>query len=84
MPTNVQSLLVLLLFVLPGFVAVEVIARIQPSRERSTFDKTALSVLYSTIVHVLLVPILTFIAIWCFAFDPTTVDATWLSDRMRE
>lgn len=84
MPTNVQSLLVLLLFVLPGFVAVEVIARIQPSRERSTFDKTALSVLYSTIVHVVLVPILTCIAIWCFGFEPRTIDAEWLSERMRE
>jgi len=82
-PTNLDGLLVLLLFVLPGFVAVEVNARFQPIRERSAFDKTALSVLFSTLVHLALVPIATYLVIANGALDPRTVDASWLSTQLR-
>lgn len=50
MPTTLQGLLIVF-FVLPGFLAVEVDARRRPAREHSAFDKTVLSVLYSAFVH---------------------------------
>jgi hypothetical protein len=84
MPTNLQSLLVLLVFVLPGFVAVEIDARSRPARERSTFDKTALSVFYSTLVHLALVPLATFLATWLWSFDPAVVDSNWATEQMQQ
>ncbi len=55
MPDNVQALLLLVLFIAPGFVFIEVHARRRPTRKLGTFDKTVLTVLFSTILHVVLV-----------------------------
>src|SRR4030042_1894761 len=51
MPANLQVFVLLLLFIVPGFVFVEVDLRRRPAQQLGTFDKTVLSILFSTIVH---------------------------------
>lgn len=78
MPGNVQGLLLLLVFIVPGFVFVEVDTRRRPAQKLAAFDKTVISVLFSTIVHaVLLWPILFFL--WLLSVDlARLLDPTWL------
>jgi len=62
MPGNLQALVLLLIFIVPGFVFVEVDTRRRPAQKLGTFDKTVLSILFSTILHAILVcPILLFL-----------------------
>ncbi len=60
MPGNIQALLLFVLFIVPGFVFVEVDTRRRPARQLGTFDKTVLSVLFSTILHA--IPLVRFTA----------------------
>ncbi|MHC4400222.1 MAG: DUF6338 family protein [Planctomycetota bacterium] len=84
MPANLQALLLLLVFIAPGFVFVEVDTRRRPAQKLAAFDKTVLSILFSTLLHaVLLWPTLL-----CFSlcgFDLARVlDANWLLNYVQQ
>ncbi len=70
----------LLVFIVPGFVFVEVDTRRRPAQKLGTFDKTILSVLFSTILHAVLVwPIL--LLLLAFKFEVSRLfDADWLGE----
>lgn len=80
MPGNAQGLLLLLVFIVPGFVFVEVDTRRRPAQKLAAFDKTVLSVLFSTVLHAtLLWPVLS--CLWLFGSDlARVVDPKWLID----
>jgi hypothetical protein len=56
MPNNLQALLVVF-FLVPGFVAAEMHAQQLPLKERSLFDKFVLTVVASVFLHALWMPI---------------------------
>ena len=80
MPGNVQALFLLLLFIVPGFVFVEVDARRRPAQKLPAFDKTVISVLFSAILHaILLWPIL--VCLWLFGFElGKLLNPAWLME----
>jgi len=80
MPGNAQGLLLLLVFIVPGFVFVEVDTRRRPAQKLAAFDKTVLSVLFSTVLHaILLWPVI--FGFWLFGFElARLVDPKWLFD----
>jgi len=84
MPGNLQTLLLLLVFIIPGFVFVEVDTRRRPAQKLAAFDKTVLSVFFSTMLHaVLLCPIL--LCLRLFNFNLANLfDAEWLLAWMTE
>lgn len=51
MPGNLHAILLIVFFVVPGFVFVEVDARLRPSQKFGAFERTVVSVLFSTIWH---------------------------------
>jgi hypothetical protein len=78
MPGNIQALLVILVFIAPGFIFVEVDTRRRPAQRLGAFDKTVLSVLFSTALHaVLLWPILLGLLVFGFRLA-NLLDADWL------
>ncbi len=83
MPTTIQGFLILL-FVLPGFLAVELDAQIRPARERSLFDKTVLCVLFSSLVHVVLILAWTYVAEVRLGLDLAVVTEAWISQQFRD
>lgn len=83
MPTTLQGLLIIL-FVLPGFLAVEVDAHRRPARERSVFDKTVLSVLYSAFVHLPLLVCWSYAALTWLDADFSIVTEGWIMQQIRE
>ncbi len=79
MPVNFQALLLLLVFIVPGFVFVEVDTRRRPAQNLGTFDKTVLSVFFSTILHAVLAW-LVLLALLTFGFDTARLlDREWLA-----
>lgn len=60
MITTIQGLIILLFFVIPGFIVVESSNIIAPTRKCSTFDKTIASVIWSTLIHL---PVISIIAV---------------------
>ena len=80
MPTNAQALLLVLLFIVPGFVLVEVDSRLRPSQKLAAFDKTVLSVLFSAILHAFLLWLI-LLGLWGFGVDLSgLLDADWAVD----
>lgn len=51
MISTIQGLIVFLFFIVPGFIVVEVSNFISPSRKSVSFDKTILSIIWSTLIH---------------------------------
>ena len=51
MITTIQGLIVILFFIVPGFTVVEVSHIISPVRKGSSFDKSILSIIWSTLIH---------------------------------
>ncbi|HEX7378570.1 MAG TPA: DUF6338 family protein [Pirellulales bacterium] len=82
MPTTLQGLLIVF-FVLPGFLAVEVDARRRPAREHSAFDKTVLSVLYSAFVHLPLLFCWSFAAVRWLGADFNILTEEWITQQIR-
>ena len=51
MITTLQGLFIVLFFVVPGFIVVEMSSLISPARKGSTFERTVQAVIYSTLIH---------------------------------
>jgi len=84
MPDNLQALLLVVWFVIPGFVFVEVRAWSRPTRKLSTFDKTVLTILVSTVLHISLV-FLVLLALHLRGFDLTLAfDQGYVVDHAKE
>ncbi len=79
MPVNIQALALLLVFIVPGFVFVEVDARRRPAQKLGTFDKTVLSILFSTVLHAVL-SLIILLLLLSMKFDITRlVNRDWLA-----
>jgi len=84
MPVNLQAILLILVFIVPGFVFVEVDARLRPAQKLGAFDRTVVSVLFSTILHGFVVWLIC-VVLWFISFDLAKLfDATWLADWSRK
>lgn len=64
MPDSIPAFVTLLLFIVPGYLAVELDSLKRPSRRHTSFDRTVLSVLISTVAHLALIPIATILLDW--------------------
>jgi len=73
MPGNLQALGILVLAILPGFVAAVVDKGTRPVRKHSTMELLVWCVFYSAIVHSLLIPCSTLVAVLCFHVEPAFV-----------
>ena len=81
MPVNFQALLLLLVFIVPGFVFVEVDTRRRPAQKLGTFDKTVLSIFFSTILHAVLTWLI-LLALLTYGFDTAKLlDRGWLAGQ---
>lgn len=78
MPANLQTVFLILIFIVPGFVFTEVDARLRPAQKIGPFERTILSILFSTILHsILICPLLLFLVIVQFDFS-NLFDSVWL------
>ena len=77
MPDSLQALIVIVVFILPGFLAVRMDGFVRPIRQRNAFESTGWAVLYSTVVHMVLVIPTSLVCIWIGGLDPTVEDFSW-------
>jgi len=84
MPTNIQALALLLVFIVPGFLFVEVDTRRRPAQKLGAFDKTILSILFSTLLHAAFL-FLILAVLRLFEFDlATLLDGAWFMTWIRD
>ena len=80
MPSNLESLALILVFIVPGFVCVEVDARLRLGQKLAAFDRTIVSILFSTVLHAVLTWLILF-ALLLFRFKLANLfDRDWLAN----
>jgi hypothetical protein len=87
MPTSLEAFVLLLLAILPGFIAVSVDRHFRPIRAHGPTDAVGWYALYSLIINVVMISTIIAVAVYRFDFEPKELFATdwrtYLSNRVK-
>lgn len=80
MPSNLEAILLILVFIVPGFVCVEVDARLRFGQKLAAFERTIVSILISAALHAVLTW-LTLFVLFLLRFNLANLfDRNWLAN----